>query len=231
MAQFLRSVSVVLICSAPLLVSDIAYAANRLTAAQIAACDRKFHIDVKASDSTGWHKPTDGSCKVQIRDGHRFPDPYCTPGALNPTVTQDVLQSPGFTTQCIRNQAESESAKSIVFKWYGVSVDSTCEKDHFIPLEIGGADTLDNIWPQCGPAGSTGQNRDFKEKDGVELYLGKQVKLGASGGGMSQYDARSRIASNWPTLLAANENGQATQAATRKSKRTRTKHKATGARH
>ncbi len=27
----------------------------------------------------------------------------------------------------------------------------TCELDHVVPLEIGGADTLDNIWPQCGP--------------------------------------------------------------------------------
>jgi hypothetical protein len=231
MVQLFRFVSAVLICSAPLLISEKAQAANRLTAAQIAACDRKFHIDVKASDSSGWREPAAGSCKVQIRDGHRFPDPYCTPGALNPTVKEDTLRSSGFTTQCVRNQAESESAKSIVFKWYGVSQDSTCEKDHFIPLEIGGADTLDNIWPQCGPAGSTGQDRDFKQKDGVELYLGKQVKLGASGGGMSQDDARSRIAGYWPTLLAANENGNAMQAVSRKSKRTRTRHKATRTRH
>jgi hypothetical protein len=27
----------------------------------------------------------------------------------------------------------------------------TCELDHVVPLEIGGADTIDNIWPQCGP--------------------------------------------------------------------------------
>lgn len=201
MGWLIRLVPVLLVCVGPWVVVQSTQAATRLKASQLAACARKFNIDVHASDSVGWREPAEGSCHVQIRDGHRFPDPFCTPGALNPTATEDVLRSPGFTTRCIRNRAESESAKSIVFKWYGLKADSTCEKDHLVPLEVGGADTLDNIWPQCGPAGSKGQNRDFKQKDGVELYLGGQVKLGVDNGGISQTDARYRIINDWPSLL------------------------------
>jgi hypothetical protein len=57
----------------------------------------------------------------------------------------------------------------------GIPSNSTCEKDHFVPLEMGGADTLDNIWPQRGPSGATGLNRYFKQKDSVETYLAGQA--------------------------------------------------------
>ena len=38
------------------------------------------------------------------------------------------------------------------------------------------ADTLDNIWPQCGPDAVTMNERFFKQKDCVETYLGFQVR-------------------------------------------------------
>jgi hypothetical protein len=64
--------------------------------------------------------------------------------------------------------------------------------DHFVSLEIGGADTLDNIWPQCGPPGSKGEARDFRKKDKIEQFLGRQVR-----GGMSQQAARQKITRDW----------------------------------
>lgn len=45
-----------------------------------------------------------------------------------------------------------------------------------MPLELGGADTLDNIWPQCAPTGAPLPQRFFKEKDIVENYLTAEVK-------------------------------------------------------
>jgi len=48
--------------------------------------------------------------------------------------------------------------------------------DHLISLELGGADTLDNIWPQCGPSGVALPQRFFKEKDTVENFLAMQVR-------------------------------------------------------
>jgi hypothetical protein len=180
----------------------VAVARAEMTEAQKQECIRRFHIDPKASDSRGWHEPAAGSCKVVIRsDGHRFPDPACTPGALNPTIGEEVLRNRDFATECIRDMATSEEEKKTVFTWYGIREDPTCELDHLVSLELGGADTLDNIWPQCGPAGAAGLARDFKQKDSVELFLGEQVKLGASNGGISQQDAKLRITRDWAALI------------------------------
>jgi hypothetical protein len=38
------------------------------------------------------------SCRVQMRNGLPLPDPKCTPGAINPTVTRAVLQDNSFRT-------------------------------------------------------------------------------------------------------------------------------------
>ncbi len=48
-----------------------------------------------------------------------------------------------------------------------------------MPLEMGGADTIENIWPQCGPVGGTLRQRYFKQKDVVENYLTARVKAGS----------------------------------------------------
>jgi hypothetical protein len=200
-----------------------AAATRKLTPAQIAACDKKFHIDVNGSDAkSGWRKPAEGSCKVQERNGHLFPDPTCTPGALNPSVKVSVLKGSGFTTQCVRNQASgsSESQKSIVFKWYGISSNSTCEKDHFVPLEAGGADTLDNIWPQCGPSGATGAKVYFRQKDKVEHYLATQVKAG-----MSQQDMEQGIRTDWTQYLDAAGKGKTAKAKPAKAAKRKPKKK------
>ena len=66
-------------------------------------------------------------------------------------------------------------------------------------LEMGGADTLDNIWPQCGPKGVNLNDRYFKQKDLVENYLTAQVKSGA----MDLETARHKIAADWTQFLAA----------------------------
>jgi hypothetical protein len=190
-------------------------ATKRLSADEIAACIAKFHINVNGTENKSWRQPAPGSCKIQVRNGHRYPDPKCTPGSLNPSVKVQTLKSPGFSTQCIRNQAtgSNETQKSIVFKWYGVPSDSTCEKDHFVPLEMGGADTLDNIWPQCGPSGATGTNRYFRQKDTVEGYLARQVK-----GGMSQQAAEQGVKSDWTQYLGSSNKPRAGRPAPRRAR-------------
>ncbi len=67
-----------------------------------------------------------------------------------------------------------------MYERYGVHKDrATCELDHLVPLELGGADTLDNLWPECGPFGAEGLKVYFKEKDLVEDYLTASVKNGS----------------------------------------------------
>ena len=71
--------------------------------------------------------------------------------------------------------------------------------DHLVPLELGGADGLGNIWPECGPDATVLENRFFKTKDRVENYLAREVRAGR----MSLGDAQRGIASDWTQYLAA----------------------------
>ncbi|UWZ84528.1 hypothetical protein [Occallatibacter riparius] len=155
----------------------------------------------------GPHKaPTDGSCKVHQKNGFPMPDPGCTPGAINPTVTLDVLKSSNFATGCIRNKVESEDAKGAAYAWYALLAPShnkgatqTCELDHLVPLELGGGDSMDNIWAQCGPSGVVLKERYFKQKDEVERYLAGQVKAGA----MDLKTAQRAIAKDYTQFIEA----------------------------
>jgi hypothetical protein len=132
------------------------------------------------------------------------PDPKCTPGAINPTVTIEILKNPDFRTECIRDCATSQKDKSATYGFYHIphptnneDANETCELDHFVPLELGGADTLDNIWPQCGPKNAKLANRYFKQKDMVENFLADQVKTGQ----MDLGDAQKAIVANWTKFL------------------------------
>jgi len=76
-----------------------------------------------------------------------------------------------------------------------------CELDHLISIELGGADTLDNIWPQCGPEGAAGEDRSFKQKDLVENYLAAQIRAGK----MNKSDVQKGIAQDWTQYLDRSE--------------------------
>ena len=143
--------------------------------------------------------PADG-CRTRISHDYPVPDPACTPGATNPTVTLAMLRSPDFRTSCVRNKATSEHEKAVTYRWYGIAhpahnqgARQTCELDHLVSLELGGADTLDNIWPQCGPMGAALRARFFKQKDAVENYLAARVRDGT----MPLGAAQRGIAEDW----------------------------------
>jgi hypothetical protein len=152
------------------------------------------------------HKtPTAGTCKIGSKGGFPMPDPTCTPGAYNPTVTVAVLTNANFRTCCIRDKVESETAKKVAYSWYGITAPThnqgqsqVCELDHLVPLEMGGADSMDNIWPQCGPNGAALMDRYFKQKDLVESYLANQVKAGS----MNLSTAQHGIAKDYTQYIA-----------------------------
>jgi hypothetical protein len=62
------------------------------------------------------------------------------------------------------------------------------EVDHLIPLELGGDNTIANLWPEAAEP-----TPGFHEKDKVENYLHRQVCSGA----MSLADAQRQIATDW----------------------------------
>ncbi len=164
-----------------------------------------FHIDVKGDQPVqAITLPPSGTCVLKKINGFPVPDPGCTPGAVNPTLTDAVLKDKRFSTDCVRDKAKTEDEKKITYRWYKIEEPAedkgprqTCELDHLISLELGGADTLDNIWPQCGPSGVALDDRYFKQKDAVEDYLAWLVKNDR----MDLEEAQKGIASDWTQYL------------------------------
>lgn len=182
-------------------------AACLLASSAFAEGSGPFGVDPLASEPfaavAASHEP--GSCHVQhAGNGMQLPDPACTPGAVNPTVTAGVLQNPAFRTGAVRDQLTSAAQKQIVYVWYGllkpknnVGPNQICDIDHLVSLGLGGSDALENLWPQCGPGNVPVGRREFKIKDAhVELGLMKRVKAGAD-----LADIQQRIAADWTQFL------------------------------
>lgn len=150
--------------------------------------------------------PPSKTCKPHVKKGFTLPDHTCTPGAINPSLTLKVLNDyENFRTSCVRDGATSPTEKNATYTWYvtkhpadNVGKRQTCELDHLISIELGGADTLDNIWPQCGPPGVALVRRYFKQKDRVENWLAHEVRNGR----MELKEAQRGIASDWTQYIA-----------------------------
>ena len=169
---------------------------------------KTFRINPKASEplKTVTLPPANG-CTPRESNGHPIPDPNCSPGAINPTITLKILKTKGFTTKCLRNLATSPREKAKTYGWYNIERPTNnsgktmiCELDHIISLQLGGADTLDNLWPQCGPSRRVALGkRHFKLKDDVENYLAAQIKAGK----IDLRTAQRGIAEDWTQFLDA----------------------------
>lgn len=82
-------------------------------------------------------------------------DRHCTPGALNPDVTQATIHSTicvhGWTATTRPSSAFTTRLKNEQKPLYGEAnvSNSELEEDHELPLEIGGNPTSKlNLWPQ-----------------------------------------------------------------------------------
>jgi hypothetical protein len=135
-----------------------------------------------------------GSCRARGSGLYSRPDPRCTPGALNPAVTQATIGrticSPGWTSAVRPPETVTEQEKAASMAAYGDSGPmSDYEYDHFVPLELGGA-TNDprNLWPEPGAAPNP--------KDGVEEQLNREV----CDGQMTLVQAQRAILRDWVAL-------------------------------
>lgn len=172
---------------------------------QMASC-QSFAVTCNSRYFQSWQQPEDGGCTTTIRNGFPVPDARCTPGGIDPSVTADMLRDPSWRTGCVRNCQTSEQEKHVTYRWYGTAVPrrnsgghQVCELDHLVPLELGGADGLGNIWPECGPSAVPLPRRYFKLKDRVENYLADEVKAGR----MPLEEAQRGIANDWTQFLPA----------------------------
>jgi hypothetical protein len=96
-------------------------------------------------------------CATRTSNGFPVPDPNCTPGAINPTLTITVLRDPRFTTRCVRDAATQGEEKVTTYDWYRLRHPSNnsgqgqvCELDHLISLERAGPTRWTTYGPNAG---------------------------------------------------------------------------------
>ncbi len=137
--------------------------------------------------------PPPGSCHVH----GSLEDRGCTPGALNPAVTQATISTticrPGGYTDSVRPpESYTEPLKYRLMAAYGYGGNSASkfELDHLVPLEVGGAPSDPrNLWPEPH-AGAP----DAFKKDVVENQLHDEVCSGEIGLAQAQRDSLDWIA-------------------------------------
>jgi hypothetical protein len=123
-----------------------------------------------------------------------LPDAKCTPGAINPSVTQNNIKNTicvsGYTKAIRPPVSYTTPLKIKLMKSYGFTDSrSNYELDHLIPLEVGGHPTdVKNLFPEPG----YGQY-NFHIKDRFENYLHRAV----CNGSISLTEAQKQIASDW----------------------------------
>lgn len=122
------------------------------------------------------------------------PDPACTPGAIDPAVTQQNIATTicrsGYTTRVRPSTSQTDRMKATLYKSYGIASGTTSELDHLVSLELGGANDAANLWPEVGKLPNP--------KDAVENALHKAVCAGK----VTLAAAQQAIASDWETAEA-----------------------------
>lgn len=129
-----------------------------------------------------------GQCHA--RDSGRLPDPACTPGSVDPAVTQSTIRTTicvtGWTTTVRPPASETTRAKFGVSEpAYGITAKG--ELDHLVPLELGGSNDISNLWPEAGAIPNP--------KDKVE----GELKSAVCAGKITLDAARLEIARDWET--------------------------------
>ena len=135
-------------------------------------------------------KNTQGKC--QIRDV--LPDSSCTPGAIDPKVTQENI----YQTICLKGYTQTIrppvsytnklKLQQITDYGYTDKNPKSYEEDHLISLELGGAPAdPKNLWPEPGASPNP--------KDEIENICNKKV----CDGEITLAKAQQEIAINWQT--------------------------------
>jgi 5-methylcytosine-specific restriction endonuclease McrA len=124
-----------------------------------------------------------------------LPDPACSPGAVDPRVTQanivTTICARGYSTSVRPAETVTEQIKREQMAAYGVRGQrlGDSELDHLISLELGGASQeVANLWPEPWNG-----EANAHMKDPVENYLHDQVCRGA----LPLAEAQRAIATDW----------------------------------
>ena len=126
-----------------------------------------------------------------------LPDPACTPGALNPDVTQSTIGSTicvsGWTATIRPSTSYTNKLKVQGIADYGYADTSLSdyEEDHFLPLELGGAPKdPKNLWPEPHSGSENSYSKDRVENAVKKAVCADQVTLD---------DAQNAMLTDWTT--------------------------------
>jgi hypothetical protein len=164
------------------------------SAAQAGAADSASGHGLKKIHDPGLVTGTlHGHCSY--RDNGQLPDPRCTPGSIDPAVTQADIGSTicrkGYTKTVRPPEAQTERFKfDVAYPAYGTPQSEQTELDHLVSLELGGSNDAANLWPESPPTPNP--------KDDVENALNKAV----CDGQVTLAAAQNAIASDWLTAEA-----------------------------
>ena len=147
-----------------------------------------------AADDPNAPMPAAGACAIGSRDGQSLPDPKCTPGAINPNVTQanigDTICRSGWTKTVRPPTSKTDKMKAESARSYSLPTGETGEYDHLVSLELGGApDDPRNLWVEPGKIPNP--------KDAVENKLSEAVCSGL----ITLDTAQRAIAGDWVTAF------------------------------
>ena len=151
----------------------------------------------RASGHVIQHQPAAGTCHQHGTGVDVRPDPRCTPGLRNPSVTQATIGSTicrsGWTSRVRPPAAITGAEKIMSMRAYGDRLStSRYEYDHFLPLELGGAvNAPGNLWPE--PDYPARQGFYLNPKDRLENAL--HVRVCARR--MALATAQHLIVANW----------------------------------
>jgi len=184
--------------------SSSASPAVTASAAQSSAPASQAPASPSTAPATGrlqrFHDPDEVTYSITLHtchtgDGGQLPDRSCTPGSVDPAVTQADIGSTicksGYTSTVRPPESQTERAKfDIAYPAYGIPHDSTSELDHLVSLELGGSNDITNLWPEVGSLPNP--------KDSVENALHRAVCEHK----ISLATAQRAIASDWTTAAA-----------------------------
>ena len=133
--------------------------------------------------------------RCRTRSGGQLPDPRCTPGSVDPAVTQanigPTICRSGYSEKVRPPESQTARAKyDVSYPAYRIAGRPASELDHLVSLELGGSNDITNLWPEMGTLPNP--------KDTVENALHRAV----CDGRVSLRAAQRAIAVNWKTAEA-----------------------------
>ncbi len=166
--------------------------------------------NIVVANATGWSGPSlEGpvptTCHYGFDGNWYLPDPHCTPGSIDPQVSQaniyqTICRKGGYTASVRPPVSLTEPFKvQIEHSYNDTYTTSKTELDHLIPLSLGGASSTYNLWPQPDQGSPSQFNETsyygINAKDGVEDALHTFVCAGK----VTLQAAQDAIATNWTT--------------------------------